>query len=162
MLDAAAIARIQAKASHDLASWLEDHVDPVLGQIQAHFSGSPLDDVERAAILDKCLTPLVYWVRDQPLTATTSPAAHPVPAPVGASPQVSQPGGSLSQLADFKQKYGLIGYNEGKGWETIRPSGFLGKDFNTVNKQLKDWGYHSVERHEDGKRVWEWEKRVNP
>lgn len=150
--------------------WLRDHVDPRLTAVDEWSLHAPVTDVSLAAVLDKLITPFVYWLREQPLgTApktslpeSVKPQAKSIPNPTDSIPM---PGGSLSNWppGPFLEQYGLSVDEHARalGMMKVYPNRYLGKDeFQAVTRQLKEWGYWSANAPgKDGKSIWWWEKR---
>lgn len=154
MLDAAGLERVSTNEGIMFQRWLKEHVEPRLVAIEALVERQPMTDVYTGAILDKCITPFVYWAREQPLSQSQA-------APSSAS-VVPQPGNSLStQIPEgFKQEWGLIQLSDGKGVERIEASRHLGDAWKRVSDQLKTWGFQSRQEVSEGKSRWFWERRV--
>ena len=158
MLTPEAIERIRAHEGSLFQKWLKEHVEPRVLAIEEMVKNQPMTDIYTGAILDKCITPFVYWAAESTNQPYKSQATSTPPV-TGSSSSV--PGSSLSQTIPpgFKEKYGLISVSDGVK-ERIDTTRRLGDDWKTVNKQLKDWGYWSHQSQSEGKIVWYWERRV--
>lgn len=151
MLESDALTRIQKHQGEQLQRWLKEHVEPRLALIGPRYELYGHEVV--AAILDKAISPLVYWVRDQPSSSNEAPRSPVGPAPSG--------GSSLSTWPpqEFLSKWDLSCDGQTLGKQVIWPNQFLGRDFKTVDTQLVEWGYRSFqEQDKNGKRIYGWER----
>lgn len=148
--------------------WLAVHVDPRIKAVAEASAKAPMNDVEYAAVLDKAISPFVYWLREQPSSVTPS-TAQPVPRhpTSSASPILQGPAGSLSQNVPqaFMDGWGLYKttHDEALGFERLYLDRYIAdfKDFKKLDDQLKSWGFVSVQRVDDrGKTLRLWERRI--
>lgn len=147
MLETPTISELRKRSADQFQAWLKEHVEPILVYMQAESERAPLSDVELSAVLDKAISPLVYWVRDNPLLVGSASQSGPVPATkTSSSPQNPTGGGSLSNgpPEEFLKQYGLRRdmSRDGRRIEMYVLDEFLGKEtFRKVNDQMRVWGY---------------------